>query len=64
LKLMCNVTIAYGNLKSENSSPETSKKLYGHEFGFCTPCMSFFLRSVTHAIQMHSTIVLRLRTYM
>jgi hypothetical protein len=38
LKLVCNVNIVYGNLKYENSSrlcPETSTKLYVHEFGFC-----------------------------
>jgi hypothetical protein len=35
LKLVCNVNIVHGNLKSENSqyyvSPETSMKLYDHE---------------------------------
>ncbi len=36
LKLVCNVNIVYGNLKSENFQiiPETSTKLYVHEFGF------------------------------
>ncbi len=37
LKLLCNLNIIYGNLKSENSQrlcPETSTKLYVHEFGF------------------------------
>ncbi len=34
LKLVCNVNIVYGNLKSENCQvrPETSTKLYVHEF--------------------------------
>jgi hypothetical protein len=36
LKLVCTVNIVYENLKSENSRlcPETSAKLYIHEFGF------------------------------
>ncbi len=38
LKLVCNVKIVYGNLKSEKSTIrlciETSMKLYVHEFGF------------------------------
>ncbi len=34
LKLVCNVNIVYGNLKSERLCPETSTKLYVHEFGF------------------------------
>jgi hypothetical protein len=38
LKLVFNVNIVYGNLKSEDSQdrlcPETSTKLYVHEFSF------------------------------
>ncbi len=38
LKLVCNINIVYGNLKSEKSQdyvcPETSTKLFFHEFGF------------------------------
>jgi hypothetical protein len=38
LKLVCSVNIVHGNLKLENSQdyacPETSIKLYIHEFGF------------------------------
>jgi hypothetical protein len=33
LKLVCNVNIVYGNLS--RLCPETSTKLYVHEFGFC-----------------------------
>jgi hypothetical protein len=39
LKLVCNVNIVDRNLKSENSQdygPETSMKLYVHEFAFWT----------------------------
>jgi hypothetical protein len=40
LKLVCNVNIVYGNLKSKNSQyyahKETLTKLYVHEFGFRT----------------------------
>jgi hypothetical protein len=41
LKLVCNVNVVYRNLKSEIAQdlcPETSTKLYVHEFGFCTEC--------------------------
>jgi hypothetical protein len=37
LKLVCNVNIVYGNLKSENSQEyalKPQRKLYVHEFGF------------------------------
>ncbi len=33
LKLVCNLNIVYGNLKSENSR-DCAQKLYVHEFGF------------------------------
>jgi hypothetical protein len=38
LKLVCNINIVYRNLKFKNSRlcPETSTKLYVHEFGFCS----------------------------
>jgi hypothetical protein len=41
LKLVCNVNIVFGNLKSEISQdyaqrPETSTKMYVHEFSFWT----------------------------
>jgi hypothetical protein len=35
LKLVCNLNIVYGNLKSENSQDYAQKlELYCHEFGF------------------------------
>ncbi len=64
LKLVCNVNILYGNLKSENSqddAQQTSTKLYVHEFAIVrssqmsSPCNGRHTRSVRIRAVEHST---------